>query len=79
MQVEVNGGDEVVRQTKDKPADQFGEAPIIDIPTQDAERELGIAPNRNHDEADATKNGAHGGQVGNVKRISIRRALAQGA
>ena len=70
MKVEVNGGHEVVRQAEDEPTNQSREAPIIDIATQDAKREVCVTADSDHDEAD---NGAHGGQVGKVKRICIRK------
>ena len=79
VEVEVNGSHEILHQVKDEPTNQSRESPIVDIATKDAERELCVTADSDHDEADATKNGAHGGQVGKVKRISIRRALAQGA
>ena len=77
--MEVDSSHEVVSQAQDEAANQFRQPPLIDVATEHAKREVSVASNRDHDEPDASENGAHGDEVGEIDRIGIGRAVAQGA
>ena len=54
VKVEVDGVHEIVRQAQDEATHHGRQPPLIHVSAENAEREVGIAPNGDHNEPDAT-------------------------
>ena len=74
--MEVDGGHEIVRQPHDEATHQGRDPPFIHVTAENAKCEVGIAANGDHDEPDATEDGTHRGEEGEVEGAGVGGGLA---